>query len=43
MTEKAMVVKSTVWYAKEVGMVRQEINYGDSKIELELEKVEAKK
>ena len=42
-TEKAMVVKSTVWYAKEVGRVRQEINYGDSKIELELEKVEAKK
>jgi len=41
-TEKGMVLKSTVWYAKDVGMVKQEINYGDSKVDLELEKYDKK-
>ena len=40
---KETTTKTTVWFVKEVGMVKQIIDLGDDKITLELEKIEMPK
>lgn len=41
--EGEMTTKTTIWFAKNVGMVKQEISMGEVKITLELEKMDEPK
>ena len=38
--DKETITKTSIWFVKNLGMVKQVINIGDTKITLELEKME---